>query len=113
MYGNTVIIVNDVNTANEEPNAIGDSDLINENMSFNEEYVASISPIIMAIAPSYGAYLFESAEWSRHLIKTHPSASKIDMDEIYDVMSMLSITIGNQLKIESSSINKFSNIQKV
>ncbi len=37
----------------------------------------------------------------------------IDMDEIYDVMRKSSPTIGNQLKIESSDINKFSDIQKV
>ena len=37
----------------------------------------------------------------------------IDMDEIYDVMRKLSPTIGNQLKIESSNINKFPDTQKV
>ena len=61
----TSIIVNDANTVNEEPNAIGDSYLM------------------------------------------------IDMtDYMYDVMRKLSPIIGNQLKIESSNINKFPDIQK-
>jgi len=53
------------NTVNEEPNAIGDLDLM------------------------------------------------IVMGEIYNVIRNLSPTIGNHLKIESSNINKFSDIQKV
>ncbi len=35
------------------------------------------------------------------------------MDEIYDVMRKLSPTIGNELKIDSSNINKFPDIKKV
>ena len=54
---NTVIAVNDVNTVNEEPNAISDSCLMNENKSLNEEYGASISPIVFIIRG-----LFESAQ---------------------------------------------------
>ena len=37
----------------------------------------------------------------------------IDMDKNYDVMRKLSPTIGYQIKIESSNINKFPDIQKV
>ena len=37
----------------------------------------------------------------------------INMDEIYDVMRKSSPTIGSKLKIESSNINKYSDIQKV
>ena len=106
---NTVIVVNNVNTVNKEPNAIGDSNLMNEIMSFNEEYRASIL-LIMSIIRG----LFESAKWSGHLIiKTHPSAGKIDMDEVYEFMKKLCLTIGNEFKIESSNINKFLDIQKV
>jgi hypothetical protein len=53
----TVIAVNDVDTVNEEPNAIGDSGLMNGKTSFNEEFGASISPIMSIIRG-----LFESAK---------------------------------------------------
>ena len=56
--------------------------------------------------------VFESGEWSGHLINTHHPASKIDMDEIYYVVRELSPTIGNKLKIDSSNMNKFPDIQK-
>ena len=97
-----------MNNVNDEPNAIGDSGLVKEKMSFKEEYGANISSIM-----SLTRGLFERAEWSGNLIKTHPSARKIDMDEIYVVMRKLGPTIGNELKVDSSNINKFPDIKKV
>jgi hypothetical protein len=47
-------------------------------------------------------------------MKTHPPPSKIDMDEIDDVMKkIISPTIDNQLKIDSSNTNKFPDIENV
>jgi len=75
---NTVIAVNDVNDS------------------------ASISPIMPLIR-----VLFERPEWSGHLNKTPPPVSEIDMDEIFDViMQLISPTIVNKLKIDSSKIHK-------
>jgi hypothetical protein len=74
---------------------------VKENIFLEEEYNASISPIMYRIRA-----LLERAKWSGHHIKAHPPASKIDKDEMFDVMrKLISPTIDNQLITNLKSVD--------
>jgi len=71
-------------------------------------YAKSIRPVITMVDG-----LFKRSMWSGLPVATHPPASNYEINDLLQVLRKISPGIGDQLKIDSSNVNKHPEIQNI
>ena len=97
-----------VDTAMEETHGAVNEVETNAALSFKDEYAKSIKPVMAKVDS-----LFARSMWSGVPIATHPPASDNDQEKLLAILRKISPSIGDHLQIDSSSIKKHPEIQKV
>ena len=96
-----------VDTMEQAPDVVNKMNA-NTTLSFKEEYVKIIQPIMAKVQS-----LFAHFVWSCRPIATHPQASNIDIDKLLVISRRTGPLIDEQLKIDSANIKKHTEFQKM